>query len=228
MIKIRCQRVAAFIFLSLLIISLTSCFEVVEEVNFNKDGSGDVILTMNLSKSKTRLNAIMLLDSINSYKVPSKEEVRKQISQAVDRVKQIKGISNVQNSTNFDSYIFTVSCNFTDVDALNTVISAFSTKEDAAIIKQKKHFSFNKTQNIFVRNYHYNIAKEFEKTNMEDREIFKTATLTTIYRFKSNIKSSENTTAKIAGSKKAIMLRVSAQDIIANKNSIKNQIKLEN
>ena len=215
-----------FIFLGLLILC-TSCFEIIEEVSFNKDGSGHLTLTMNLSRSKTKLNSIMLLDSVNNYKVPSKREINVQIAQAIEKVKRIQGISNVKNSTNFDEYIFTMSCDFTDVDALNTVISNFSNKKDAAMIKKQKHFSFDKRQNTFTRNYHYDISKEFKKTNMEDRKVFETATMTTIYRFETPIISSKNTTAKIAGSKKAIMLRVNAQDIIQNKNSIKNHIKLQ-
>jgi len=215
-----------YIFLGILILC-TSCFEIIEEVSFNKDGSGHVTLTMNLSKSKTKLNSIMLLDSVNNYKVPSRTDVKNQITQAIQKVKKIKGISNVENSTNFDEYIFTVSCDFTDVDALNTVISNFSTKKDAEMIKKQKHFTFDKDQNTFTRNYHYDISKEFKKTNIEDRKVFETATMTTIYRFETPIISSKNTAAKIAGSKKAIMLRVNAQEIIKNKNSIKNQIKLQ-
>jgi hypothetical protein len=214
-----------FIFLGLLFLC-TSCFEIVEEVSFNKDGSGHVTLTLNLSKSRTKLNSIMLLDSINDYVVPSEVEIRKQIAEAVNRVKKVEGISNLKNRINFEDFIFTFSCDFADTDALNTVISNFSSRKDAVLIKQNKHFNFDKSKNTFTRNYHYNIAKEFKKTKMEDREVFETASFTTIYRFETPIVSSENVAAKIAGSKKAIMLRVSAQDIIQNKNSIKNQIKL--
>ena len=215
-----------FIFLGLLFLC-TGCFEIVEEVSFNKDGSGHITLTLNLSKSKTKLNSIMLLDSINDYHVPSEVELRKQIAETVNRVKKIEGISNLKNTINFNDYIFTFSCDFADTDALNTVISNFSSRKDAALIKQNKHFNFDKSKNTFTRNYHYNIAKEFKKTKMEDRKVFETASFTTIYRFETPIVTSENLTAKIARSKKAIMLKVSAHDIIQNKNSIKNQIKLQ-
>ncbi len=214
------------LFLGLFILC-TSCFEIIEEVSFNKDGSGHVTLTVNLSKSRTKLNSIMLLDSINNYKVPSKIEIKNKIAQVIQKIKQIEGISNVKNSSDFNDYIFTVSCNFTNVEALNTVISNFSSKKEASIIKQQQHFSFDTSQNTFTRNYHYDLSQEFKKTNMEDRKVFETATMTTIYRFESPIISSKNPTAKISGSKKAIMLRVNAQDIIKNKNTIKNQIKLQ-
>lgn len=220
------KKVLLFLsFVSLLLLS--GCFEIVEEVAFNKDGSGSVTLTMNLSKSKTKLNSIMLLDSVNNYKVPSKTEINREINTALAKVKKIKGISNVKNSTNFTDYIFTVSCNFTDVEALNRVIATFSSKRDAAAIKKNKHFKFNKATNTFTRSHHFNIGREFGKTKMEDRKVFETATFTSIYRFENAIASSKNANAKISGSKKAIMLRVNAQDIIKGRKTIKNQITLQ-
>lgn len=207
---------------------LTNCFEIVEEVSFNRDGSGHVTLSLNLSRSKTKLNSILRLDSINNYEVPSEIDIRKHFTEITSTVENTKGISNVTNSLNFNEYIFSISCDFNDVEALNTVISNFSTKEEALLIKKQKHFSFDKTQNTFTRNYHYDISRAFQKTRMEDRKVFETASITTIYRFETPILSSKNSTAKIAPSKKAIMLRVNAQELITNQNSMKNQIKLQN
>jgi len=206
---------------------LTSCFEIVEEVSFNEDGSGHVTLTLNLSRSKSKLNSIQLLDSINDYKVPSEVEIQQHLTEITNTIKKTKGISNVKNSLNFDEYIYTISCDFTSVEVLNKIISNFSSKSDAEKIKQYKHFSFNKDQHTFTRNYHYNLAKEFNKTKMADRKIFENATFTTIYRFVDPIISSKNTMAKISANKKAIFLKVNAQDIITNKSSIKNQIQLQ-
>jgi len=61
----------------------------------------------------------------------------------------------------------------------------------------------------------------------EDREVLKDASITTIYRFESPISSSSNSDAKIAGNKKAVMVRVGIPDMIRNKKNIKNTITLE-
>jgi len=213
--------------LFMFLLLLTSCFEIVEEVSLNEDGSGHITLTLNLSRSRTRLNSIMLLDSVNDYAVPSKAEIKQHFTEITNTIKKSKGISNVTESLNLKDYIYTVSCDFTTVDALNTVVSNFSSKDEIKKIKQQKHFNYDKNQRIFIRNYHYDLAKEFSKTNMADRKIFKNASYTTIYRFKNSIQSSENSAAKISENKKAIFLKVDAQDVIANKNSIKNQIQLQ-
>ncbi|MBJ2174882.1 hypothetical protein JBL43_11585 [Aureibaculum sp. A20] len=216
-----------YIFVFALLFICTSCFEIIEEVSLNEDGSGKVTLTLNLSRSKTKINSIMLLDSVNNYEVPSEQEIRQHFADMVKTVKNTGGITNVTNSINLEDYIFTLSCDFNDVDALNMVVSNFSSKEEAKRIKNHKHFSYDKNNQLFTRSYHYDLAKEIKKTKMEDREVFKTASITTIYRFPKGIASSSNNAAKISKSKKAIMLKISAQDIINQNKSIKNQIKLQ-
>lgn len=206
----------------------TSCFEFVEEVTFNKDGSGSAVLTINLSKSKTKLASIMLLDSINGYKVPSKVTIRKKVQEIVSKIKGTKGVHNVKNTLDFNEFIVTVSCDFDNVEALNEVIANFSSKKHIEAIKKNKHFTFNEKSKTFTRSHHFDLGKEFRKTKNQDRKVFETATYTSVYRFEAPIKSTENNQARISKSKKAIMLHLQAQDIIANKQTIKNKIQLEN
>ncbi|WP_435261307.1 hypothetical protein [Tenacibaculum sp. nBUS_03] len=206
----------------------TSCFEFVEEITFNKDGSGNATLTINLSKSKTKIASIMLLDSINGYKVPSKKTIKNTLAEIISKIKKTKGIHNVKNTLDFEEFIVTVSCDFDNVEALNAVLLTFSSKKEAIAIKKNKHFIYNKKSKTFTRSHHFNIGKEFQKTKMKDRKVFETATYTGIYRFETPIKSSSNPQARISQSKRAIMLRVKAQDIITNKQTIKNKIQLQN
>ncbi|CAM1358781.1 conserved exported hypothetical protein [Tenacibaculum sediminilitoris] len=206
----------------------TSCFEFVEEVTFNKDGSGSAVLTINLSKSKTKLASMMLLDSVNGYKVPSKTTIKNKINEIVGKIQQTKGVHNVINTLNFNEFIVTVSCDFDNVEALNKVISNFSSKKQAEAVKKNQHFNFDKENKTFTRSHHFNLGKEFQKTKMQDRKVFETATYTSVYRFETPIRSSANNKARISQSKKAIMLHLQAQDIIANNQTIKNKIQLEN
>ena len=214
--------------LSISFFLFTSCFEFIEEISFNKDGSGTAMLTINLSKSKTKIASIMLLDSVNGYKIPSKKTIKNRLSEIVQKIKITKGIHNVKSTLNFDEFIVTVSCDFDSVDALNTVLSTFSSKKQALAIKKNKHFIYNKTSKTFIRSHHFNIGKEFQNTRMKDREVFETATYTGVYRFEIPVKTCTNKLAKISRSKKAVMLRINAQDMITSKQTIKNKIQLNN
>lgn len=213
---------------SIILFLFTSCFEFVEEISFNKDGSGSATFTLNLSKNKTKIASVMLLDSINGYKVPSRNTIKNKVTEVVQKIKKTKGIHNVTSTLDLDEFILAISCDFENVEALNTVLVAFSSKRQAQAIKKQEHFTYNKKNKTFVRSHHFNIGREFQKTKMKDRKVFENATYTGVYRFGDIIKSTANKQSKISKSKKAVMLRVKAQDIITNKYTIKNKIQLEN
>ncbi|MCK0132379.1 hypothetical protein MWU59_12780 [Flavobacteriaceae bacterium F08102] len=210
-----------------LLLICSSCFEIIEEVSLNDDGSGHVNLTLNLSRSKTKINSLRLLDSINDYKIPTEAEFKKEFEEMVSQVRATPGIIKVDYEMNFDEYIFSIACDFADVDALNTVITKFNRDKQVSKGLAQKHFSFDKERKTFRRNYPYDFEKEFNKVKLEDREVIENASMTTIYRFKTPIKSSKNKQAKISTSRQAIMLKVSAKDLINRQKSIKNQIILQ-
>lgn len=204
---------------------LTGCFEVLEEIRLNDDGSGEITITVNGSQSKTKLKSIMLMDSINDYKVPSKVDIEETIQKILSEVKQIKGVSKVSHEANYDEFIFSISCHFTDVDVLNNVIKHFNTEEHTR--PSGDQFAYDAQRKVFVRNYDYNLSKEINRVRPKDREILNDATVTTIYRFESQIATAKNTDSKIAGNKKAIMLKVNVPDLISDKKNIKNTITLQ-
>ena len=75
------KRKFAIVFTSLLIILLfPACFEIVEEVSLNNDGSGSFCFTINMSQSKLNINAMLLLDSVNGRPVPKMENMKKTVS----------------------------------------------------------------------------------------------------------------------------------------------------
>jgi len=205
----------------------TSCFEVVEEISLNDNGSGNISMTINLSRSKTKVSSIMLMDTINGYKVPKKREVEKHIQEIVTALKSIKGVSNVKYSTDFTDFIFNVSCDFANVDVLNKVILHFTTRNQANAVTNSKQFSYNKNTKTFVRTYKYNLAREMQKISKKDRAVLRDASITTIYRFQSPIAMSKNKVARISKNKKAIMLSVSVKEMINHKTNIKNTIQLK-
>ena len=215
--------IASLVVLSMI---LSGCFEVVEEITINDDGSGQITMTVNLSRSKTKLSSIMLMDSINNYKVPSRADITTNIEKMIAEINKVSGVSNVSHSIDHDEFIYSVSCDFTNVDALNKVITHFSTEGHSAAVESNKQFVYDADRKEFTRNYHYNLSKEIKKVRQQDKEVLEDASITTIYRFESPIASSENANAKIAGNKKAIMLKVAVPDMINNTKDIKNTITL--
>ncbi len=224
------KRVSIFSLLFLSLTLFTSCFEVLEEINLNTDGSGAIVVTFNLSKSKTKLASIMLLDSINGYKVPSKNDIETALKEAENHLKSMAGITNIKKTADYQNYIFTVSCNFDKVANLDAVFQDLIRNQNK---KEKTNFnttnfSFNTADFNFQRHFSYenNIKKTFYKLKTEDRQLFKDASYTSIYRFKNEVKNSSNTNAKLAPNKKAVLLKLDIMSLILGEKSLANTIQL--
>ena len=96
-----------------------SCFEIIEQIQFKNDGSGNFQLTLNLSKSKTKLNSMMKLETVNGHPVPTKESISAKVKEIEQVVAKTPGISTVQTSLDFTNFIGVLSCNFSNVTQLN-------------------------------------------------------------------------------------------------------------
>ena len=99
-----------FFLLGLLIFSLNSCIEILDDISFNTHGSGDFKYTINLSSSKLKINSILALDSLDGKKVPSKLEIENKIGELIKILNCQEGISDVIISEDYEHYIFKIMC----------------------------------------------------------------------------------------------------------------------
>lgn len=220
------MKKTVYLFLLFCLIFLQSCFEIIEQVSLKNDGSGNFQLVLNLSKSKTKINAIMKMKTVNGHDVPTKEQIQQKITTIEKIISQTVGISNVKTTVDFDNYITTLSCNFSKVSQLNNAIKNINDKESAKIKDVEKMYMYDVSSNTFSRLNKFSLREDYNKMSNADKEVFATANYTTIYKFESSITTISNKDAKIAPSKKAVMLNQNALDLITNKKSIENKITL--
>ena len=210
----------------LFILSFTSCFEIVEEVNLNDDGSGSFIFTVNMSQSKIQVNSMLLLDSVNGQPVPKIEDLKNALRRVEFELKKDSAILNIKISENWEDYIFSISGNFKDVEALNRAIKNINTIFTPKGYVPELYDNFKFKDNTFERLYSYNLVNEYNTLSQKDKAAFKNAKYTTVYRFNSPVISYSNTNALKSKSGKAIMLKVNVKDLVTNKKTIKNTIIL--
>ncbi|TJZ50601.1 hypothetical protein FAZ15_21515 [Sphingobacterium olei] len=211
----------------MLIFSLSSCFDIVEEINFQSNGAGKIKATLNLSKSKTKVASLMLLDSVNGIKVPSKTTVQKELNDIVLILKQTKGVSNVNSSLDFNNYIATLECDFNNVAALNAFTKTLSTKFKTNISGYTT-YAYDASNKVFVRKYNasQDAKKEFLKLKGENQKVFNDAYFTSIYRFVDPVKKQQNSKASISANRKAVMLKTGILDLINDNTNLSNTIVL--
>lgn len=205
----------------------SSCFQVIEEITVNTNGSGTMALTANLSQSRSKLASVMLLDSINGYKVPSKQEIRNKMEEAVNTLRSVKGISRVSHMVDFDKYVLSIRFSFQDVANLNDITALILDKLEVDATDNST-YSYQPERKTFKRQYTPDprAKSEFQKLKQADKAIFENATYTSIYRFEQPVINQSNNQAKVAASKKAVMLQCDVLGLIEGKRNISNNIQL--
>jgi hypothetical protein len=220
------MKTVSYFLLFVCLVTLSGCFEIVEQVFLKADGSGDFQLVLNLSKSRTRLNSIIKMKTINGHPVPSKDEIKYRVKDIEKTVAKTTGISNVKTNVDFNNYIASISCQFKNVARLNDAVKNIYIKENAAKKAPEKIYEYN--AGIFERLNRYSFKDDYKKLSNADREIFATANYTAVFKFESTVSAASNRETKIAPSKKAVMLKLNALDVIHEKKSIENKINLTN
>lgn len=215
-------------FLFAILISLTGCFDVTEEVKMNADGSGELRLNIDLSQSKGNLAGYMEAGEINGVEIPSEAKIKSEIKKLKKALSKIKGISKVKAKSDFDEFIFEVTANFDNMKALNKAINA-SVKvfnQTPFPLPRFKHFAFKDNQ--FSRLFEYTnerfTQEEYDGMMSVVRYLMESAKVVSIYRFEEPVKTVSNTKAKLSPSKKAVMLEGNIAEFATGKKTLENHI----
>lgn len=208
-------------------LTLSSCFDFVEQIDMTHRGAGTIKATLNVSKSRTKVASLLKMKQFNGIEIPSETTIKKEMQQVVRTLKATPGISNVHYSLDFNNYIATLSCHFDNVQALNDFSKALSAQFKTQITSYNS-YRYDATSQTFNRSYTYtpHLAKEFSKIPNDDKNLFADAYYTNIIRFDKNIQSQSHKNAKISANKQAVFLKVKALDLINGSTHLTNTITL--
>lgn len=117
----------------ILLLTLTSCIEIIDDVTLNSDGSGKFAYTINLSQSKIDVNSYLSLEYYDGKRVPSRDELKQKIYDFRDNMNKQSGISDCKVTINEQDFIIKINCNFTSIkglqDAIYNVVESMSEKQ---------------------------------------------------------------------------------------------------
>lgn len=226
-IGIYIKRFPLLIMLIIGCLTLSSCFDLVEQIDMKQSGTGTIKATLNLSKSRTKVASLLKMKQFNGIDIPSEATIKQEMEKVVRTLKSTQGISDVQYNLDFNNYIATLSCHFEHVQALNDFSKTLSNQFKTQLTSYNS-YRYDRASQTFTRSYTYtpNLAKEFAKIPGEDKDLFAEAYYTNIIRFDKNIQSQSNKNAKISANKQAVLLKVKATDLINGSTSLTNTITL--
>lgn len=205
-------------------VSLTGCFEVIEEVTYKDAESGTYELTLNCSQSKTRLKALAKLDTFMGLDIPKDYQIYAYAAQAEAAVKSIPGTSNINSQIDFENFILRFTFSFDKTETLNKAINAA-----AKNITEKSNLPyynvFASSANSFERHETPNDSiSSLIRAEKDKLKLIEGAKATSIYRFPKPVKKVSNAKAKISKNAKAVMLQQSISDIMLNPSLFTNTI----
>ena len=207
---------------------LSSCIEIIDDIKLNLDGSGTFKYNINLSSSRTKVNSIIALDSLDGRKVPSLDEIKNKVNIFEELLNKQEGITNVQIDKDFNQFIFKVQCDFKSIHnlqkGLKNVISQISSDPK---INEAKYNWLSSDSCQFNRMVPQVSTDQVSRIPQNDMDLLKNGIYISITRFNNEIEKVSNGNSKLSKDKKAVMLKTSPYVLTKNKNVLNNTITLK-
>lgn len=197
---------------------MTGCFEIIEEIDLHKDGSGVIKYTLNASQSKMKLATVMKLDSLNGKKIPSEIDIERKLKEISLFLNEQEGISNCTYTSNHLDYIYNLKIVFSNFHLFNIALrnSPLLSKNN----KKLENDFYELTPHEFRKNY-FAINLSNEKAIIEKyKSDLQQANYTCIVRTENNIQSGIGSRTKISGNNKAAMSKYSVYETFQQSKNI--------
>lgn len=196
---------------------LTSCFEITERIKHHDDQSGEYTLMVDFSKSWFKTKSAIFLEEVDGVKIPNEQEISQKLEDFKTKALKIDGISNVTTKADFDSYVFIIKLNYTNLKALNAVVNTINNQRDQI------HFS-GSVKN-FERIASYPVPEKVVKDPKKKKDL-EEANIIAIYTFDKDVQSVENANSKISKNKKTVFLKQSMYSVLKKSTLMNNTIQL--
>ena len=200
-----------------LALMLSGCFEWIEDISFNADGSGTYKATLNLSSSKMRIKSILSLDSLNGKPIPSLDDIHHEMDRWSEKLEQHNSINKVSYTIDRAELILKLSIHFSKFsDFQEVIINELNTSNREELIQLKDWMRFD--GKTFTRKRLEELPDDFYKKWQKDEDFNKLeeAKCVFIHRFPHEIVDVDNPQLKIAKNGKNTMVQLLPLDLIKN------------
>jgi hypothetical protein len=232
----------------LMALGFSSCFDIVEEYEFNADGSGKAKMEMDISKMMALMEGFgSAMDSIGGESGKTSDSMDELFDdmEAMENLKKIPGIKNVVNLNSRERKVIGYSYEFESIEALNAAFivrgndlgmgaamgmggdESNETEKDNSITYTGKKFS--RTMDMKME------AKDDDDDDDETKQsaemakmMFKDAKYTLRYTFPSNVKKVKGNDAAVIGAdRKTVTVENNLGDLLDGKATMSTVIRLK-
>lgn len=222
----------AFSLFASLLIGLSSCLEITEQVRMHEEGSGQFTFTVDMSEAKP------LLDIAKGFSEDADpEEVSGDLNTGMEdahkRLQSVKGIHNAALIRSNSGLLSGVTFEFDNVEALNKAVNVVqNSKSD----KHEQYFSWNGKQlhrlntlkienDIKDRSDNGLDGLDLTVNGKSMKDLMKNMVYRTEYTFDKPIKGISNSNATLSADKRKVTLERYLLDDTRKANSLENKIQ---
>ena len=208
---------------------LSGCFQLIEEINMKADGSGEMVLTLDLSQSMQRVKGYLEAGYVEDKELPSKSQLQSFFDELEDELAGLPGLSDVNILSNWNSFVFKVRCRFKKVEDLDNALFHLAGKASGNHEKQWEVKPNYRYQNgIFRRLFEYQTdPAAFQHLPTSRKVLLEQAKYLVIYRFEKVIDHFSNQAFQLSPSRKAVMLQTTPADIASGRVNPANEISFQ-
>jgi hypothetical protein len=210
-----------------LLLILSSCVEIIDDLTLHLDGSGTLRYNLNLSSSKVKINSILALDSLDGKKVPSIPEVKSRVARIEEKLQQQPGITNASIEADYTNFIFKLKCDFASLPELQSAMKTIVLAENNNTTLPELEYNWlSSTDTTLQRSIPELTIKKSREINNNDRDLLRNGVYTSITRFDTEVHRFENEKAVLSANKKAVMIRTDPYSLTQNPQLLDNLIYL--
>lgn len=224
------KKIKRLLYCAPLVLLFSGCFELIEDLSFNEDGSGSYKLTLNLSASSMRVKSILAMDSLRGREVPSQQEIEEQLHDYANQLAKKSGIQKAEVAVNHSDLIVKLHINFETISALQKGVSSMSNdtiyqNEYSAFFEN--WFEYDGSQ--LSRNKIEFSDQKWRQRLKEDDDYHKLrdAKCVFIHRFPRPVAETSNPAMRISKDGKNTMLQVNPKAVLENEATMSYQISLK-
>ncbi len=223
------------IFLLLTVFLSSSCFDILEEITINRDGSGNIVFKVDMGE---------LAGFMEGLAEGGEEEIDMgeldgmfEDEEMVMGLESMAGIHNVKNLSDKETYIFGFSCDFDEVEDLNNLLGesnflgAIFEGEAGGDVDPDKARKLTLKGKKLTLSGDYKVDTEMEgEDEMQQAmmmQILGEANYKTVYHFEQDVKKvKKNERAIVGADGKSVVIEASLAELMQGDADLNGQIKL--
>lgn len=212
----------------------TGCFDIEEEVTLNQDGSGTYLQRIDMSGFMAMLEGFGGDETTGTEMFDSMDS---SMQVTANNMRDLPGISNVASRS--EGYVFSVSCDFAEIDALNRAIKQNQSSTEGAADSPLAGLNSGDGANYLLKGKTFirkdapidarmDEMEEEEKQQLQMAKMMMSdASYKLIYHLPGEVKRMTNEAATLSADSRTVTLDLSFVDLLEGRGNIGNEIEFK-